>query len=297
MVNYQCERCHKIFNHYGNYKNHLRRKNPCFIGLDIQKPEENEIIPIPEPEVEEKVEEISVFEEIENMCPYCGKLFSRKDSLQRHKQKHCKKKPKDNPTIINNYQTINNFQQNIQQNINQFNPNFSNINPFGQEDVSFLTSEVLKNIIKNPEAGIPQLISLIHFNPDIPQNQNVRLKNKKEPYIDVFNGQIWEMRDKDDTINDLIASKKEIADDYFENTLEMQDEQKKKIINSLVQSKYESYTDAIDNYVDSIAIQDDTVKNTIKKKYLRLYDKLYKQVNLILLNNTQLAKNFLMKKD
>ena len=105
------------------------------------------------------------------------------------------------------------------------------------------------------------------------------------------------MRDKDDTINDLIASKKEIADDYFENTLEMQDEQKKKIINSLVQSKYESYTDAIDNYVDSIAIQDDTVKNTIKKKYLRLYDKLYKQVNLILLNNTHLAKNYLMKKD
>jgi len=290
MVNYQCERCLKIFTHFGNYKNHLRRKNPCFVGLEIEKNEPSEtnsqkVIEIPkEPEINE----------IDNACIYCCKLFSRKDSLQRHQQNHCKKKPKENQTIINNYQTINNYQQNIQQNIN---PIFSNLNPFGQEDVSFLTSEVLKNIIKNPETGIPQLISLIHFNPDIPQNQNVRLKNKKEPYVDVFNGQIWEMRDKDDTINDLIASKKEIADDYFENTLEMQDEQKKKIINSLIQSKYESYTDAIDNYVDSIAIQDDTVKNTIKKKYLRLYDKLYKQVNLILLNNTQLVKNYIIKKE
>lgn len=295
MVNYQCERCHKIFNHFGNYKNHLRRKNPCFIGLEIQKNDTPKIIEEPKIEFEQKAD--NNIDEIDNICSFCGKLFSRKDSLQRHQQNHCKKKPKENPTIINNYQTINNYQQNIQQNINQFNPNFSNINPFGQEDISFLTSEVLKNIIKNPEAGIPQLISLIHFNPDIPQNQNVRLKNKKEPYIDVFNGQIWEMRDKDDTINDLIASKKEIADDYFENTLEMQEEQKKTIINSLIQSKYESYTDAIDNYVDSIAIQDDTVKNTIKKKYLRLYDKLYKQVNLILLNNTHLAKSYLLKKD
>ena len=29
MVTYKCERCHKIFNHKGNYKSHLNRKKKC----------------------------------------------------------------------------------------------------------------------------------------------------------------------------------------------------------------------------------------------------------------------------
>ena len=93
-----------------------------------------------------------------------------------------------------NYQQ--NIQNNIQQNFGTF-PCDATINPFGKEDISFLTNGIMKNIFQNPDVGIAQLIRLIHFNPEIPQNQNVRLKNKKEPYLNVFNGQNWEIRDKE----------------------------------------------------------------------------------------------------
>jgi len=154
----------------------------------------------------------------------------------------------------------------------------------------------MKNILKNPDNGIPQLIRLIHFNPEQPQNQNVRLKNKKEPYLKVFNGQNWELRDKDDTIQDLIISKKEIADDYLENLLVAQDmeitKKQDKIIDALTHEKYETYTEAIEEYLNTIILDENDSKKAIMNKYKRLYDKLYKQINLILINNFQLASHF-----
>jgi len=288
MVEYKCKKCNKTFNHLGNYNSHINRIFSCS-GNKLNDKNCN----IKE---ENKQDELT--------CRYCNKIFSRKDVCVRHEKSNCKKKKNETvipdelkkPTVINNFKTINNFQtiNNIQQNFN-YQEN-SGINPFGKEDVSFLTHNIMKNVLKNPDNGIPQLIRLIHFNPEIPQNQNVRLKNKKEPYLDVFNGEHWELRDKDDTIQDLIISKKEIADDYLDNLMITQDtaiqEKQDKIINALTQTKYETYTEAIDEYLNTIIIDDDDSKRAIMNKYKRLYDKLYKQINLILINNSQLATHF-----
>lgn len=296
MVEYKCKKCNKIFSHYGNYKAHLMRIFPC--DGSEKKPTSP-----PPPEKEEKQLKIKIpvitTNDDELTCRYCSKKFSRKDVCKRHEKNSCKEKQKNvNTTIINNYQTFNNYQQNIQnnlqQNFNQFSGDIP-INPFGKEDISFLTNELMKNILKNPDYGIPRLIRLIHFNPHVPQNHNVRLKNKKEPYLNVFNGQNWELRDKDDTIQDLIISKKELADDYMENLLTQQDSEitkkQDKIINALQQKKYETYTEAIDEYLNTIVLENDSSKHIIVNKYKRLYDKLYKQINLILINNTQLANH------
>jgi len=277
---------------------------PCDQNVPSPK---NKIIEQEQPEIAEEEENDEL------TCKYCKKRFSRRDVCRRHENFNCKnkkiiEKEKENKklkeeikmnkqTIINNFQTINNYQQNIQniqQNFGGFNSEV-NLNPFGKEDISFLKNGVMKNIFKNPDLGIAQLIRLIHFNPEIPQNHNVRLKNKKEPYLNVFNGQNWELRDKDDTIQDLIISKKEIADDYFENLLTQQDaniiQKQDTIINALTQKKYETYTEAIDDYLNTIILDEDKSKKIIMNKYKRLYDKLYKQINLILLNNSQLASH------
>jgi len=295
MVEYKCKKCNKTFSHYGNYKSHIMRIYPCDKNkLSINTPTNNlpENITIKPPILPHTNELI---------CRYCSKKFSRKDVCKRHENNSCKEKKNisQNTTIINNYQTVNNFQQNIQNNLQQNFSHFSSdvpINPFGKEDISFLTNELMKNILKNPDYGIPRLIRLIHFNPQIPQNQNVRIKNKKEPYLNVFNGKQWELRDKDDTIQDLIVSKKELADDFFENLLTQQDteitKKQNKIINALQQKKYETYTEAIDEYLNSIVLDNDSSKKIIVNKYKRLYDKLYKQINLILMNNNQLAHHF-----
>lgn len=308
MVEYKCKKCNKIFTHFGNYNYHIMRIFPCdFKNDQNDSSPTNKIIEREQPEITEEEENDEL------TCKYCKKRFSRRDVCRRHENFNCKnkkiiEKEKENKklkeeikmnkqTIINNFQTINNYQQNIQniqQNFNNFNSEV-NLNPFGKEDISFLTNGVMKNIFKNPDLGIAQLIRLIHFNPEIPQNHNVRLKNKKEPYLNVFNGQNWELRDKDDTIQDLIISKKEIADDYFENLLTQQDaniiQKQDTIINALTQKKYETYTEAIDDYLNTIILDEDKSKKIIMNKYKRLYDKLYKQINLILLNNSQLASH------
>lgn len=308
MVEYKCKKCNKIFTHFGNYNYHIMRIFPCdFKNDQNDSSPTNKIIEREQPEIAEEEENDEL------TCKYCKKRFSRRDVCRRHENFNCKnkkiiEKEKENKklkeeikmnkqTIINNFQTINNYQQNIQniqQNFNNFNSEV-NLNPFGKEDISFLTNGVMKNIFKNPDLGIAQLIRLIHFNPEIPQNHNVRLKNKKEPYLNVFNGQNWELRDKDDTIQDLIISKKEIADDYFENLLTQQDaniiQKQDTIINALTQKKYETYTEAIDDYLNTIILDEDKSKKIIMNKYKRLYDKLYKQINLILLNNSQLASH------
>ena len=134
---------------------------------------------------------------------------------------------------------------------------------------------------------------MIHFNDQYPENQNVKLRNKKEPYINVFNGKQWEVMDREITIHNLITSKKEIADDYCES---LNDKDCNKIIDALTQSKYETYTDVIDEYLNSIDIDVDQ-KSLFKNKYKRLYDKLFKQVNLILLNNYELEKHYKKKID
>lgn len=298
MVTYSCKKCNKVFSHYGNYRNHMMRLFPCDGQKVIEPILELNDLPalIQKKTIEPIIDEPIIIPKKENdlICRYCNKVFSRKDVCKRHENKNCKMKPKNispKTTIINNYQTVNNFQQNIQ---NNFYPEVG-INPFGKEDISFLTNELMKKILQNPDSGIPRLIRLIHFNPHIPQNQNVRLKNKKEPYLNVFNGQNWELRDKDDTIQDLIISKKEIADDYFENLLTNQDieitKKQDKIIDALQQKKYETYTEAIDEYLNSIILDNDQSKKMIMNKYKRLYDKLYKQINLIMMNNTQLANH------
>lgn len=295
MVEYKCKKCNKVFNHLGNYNSHIMRIFPC-----TEVKENIKVAP------KKETVEIKIEEENNLSCKYCKKIFSRRDVCLRHERSNCKNRKEmeeenlseeiKKQTVINNFQTVNNFQtiNNIQQNFNY--PQEPIINPFGKEDISFLTHGIMKNILKNPDCGIPQLIRLIHFNPEIPQNQNVRLKNKKEPYLNVFNGSHWELRDRDDTIQDLIISKKEIADDYFDNLLTAQDSEiikkQDKIINALTQKKYETYTEAIDEYLNTIILDDNNAKKAILNKYKRLYDKLYKQINLILLNNCQLANHF-----
>jgi len=52
------------------------------------------------------------------------------------------------------------------------------INNFGSENTSYLTPEFMQALMRNPSVGIndkiPQIVQHIHFNPDHPENHNVR---------------------------------------------------------------------------------------------------------------------------
>jgi hypothetical protein len=83
--------------------------------------------------------------------------------------------------------------------------NIININNYGDEDTKYITSDYILKLLKNrPAKTIPELIKYTHFNDDHPENQNIKITNKKEPYVKVRKNDKWELQDKDETITDLI---------------------------------------------------------------------------------------------
>jgi hypothetical protein len=158
-----------------------------------------------------------------NMCQFCEKSFTRKTGLTKHlkccKQKKIfenekdeKMKEKNNEIqelkemveklLIENRST--NITNNTTHNNNTTN-NIININNYGDEDTKYITSDYIVKLLKNrPAKTIPELIKYTHFNDEHPENQNIKITNKKEPYIKVRKNDKWELQDKEETITDLI---------------------------------------------------------------------------------------------
>ena len=51
------------------------------------------------------------------------------------------------------------------------------------------------------------MIEYTHFNKDHPENQNIKLPNKKQPYVKVLKNDKWVYADRKSTILDLIDEK------------------------------------------------------------------------------------------
>ena len=158
-----------------------------------------------------------------NMCQFCAKTFTRKTGLTKHlkccKQKKLfedekdeKMKEKNNEIqelkdiveklLIENRST--NITNNTTHNNNTTN-NIININNYGDEDTKYITSDYIVKLLKNkPAKTIPELIKYTHFNDEHPENQNIKITNKKEPYIKVRKNDKWELQNKEETISDLI---------------------------------------------------------------------------------------------
>ena len=235
-------------------------------------------------------------------CEHCHKKFSRKDAKLRHIQKNrcvvLKKqfelaKIDESKKIINSNVNSNNTNNtnNITNNTTNMNnshntnntQNIININCYGKEDISYITNELLEKVVNNPGYGIPRLVELIHFNPEHPENNNVKLINKKEPYLDFFNGESWTTADKSKVIGNLLMSKKELTDnymDYFEG-----DEEKKKNF-----AEYEKYSTAIEFFVNNFVFDDPLMKPS-KRLMKKIYKHLEKDLYAMILNHRKHIKD------
>ena len=218
-----------------------------------------------------------------NECSKCRKVFKLKNNLLRH-IKTCV-----NSSSINNISNqqinmiINNTQNKNTHNIIYVDNRVcsdTKINPFGKENLEFLTDDFMKSIIIEPEEGIIRLIQKVHFNKDQPENQNIQIKNKKEPYIDVFNGKSWEKQDKKTAIQNIIITKKDIMDGFIDENEETT------IINQFVKENYEIFSDMLNDYVrQSLDTCDETLKTRVINKCMILYKEICKQAELLIINN------------
>ena len=135
----------------------------------------------------------------------------------------------------------------------------------------------MSKVIQNPIKGIPDLISLHHFNPKTPQNHNVRYNGKRTPFIDVFNGNFWEAKDKGEVIYDMIVSKKDMADDFFDDAVE------KNKIKEKIKDNYATFSEKIDRYVSAI-INEFNYDAELIEQDKEVYKQLYKQAELMMIN-------------
>ena len=175
----------------------------------------------------------------ENQCKYCLKFYSKISNLNKH-LKNCKKKKEvesvsadeteelkkeikelketmkmlinnsdslSGNTTNNNNNTTNNNNNNNNTNCNNDNSMNIHINNYGSENKDYITKDYLIKLLREPFQAIPRLIEYTHFNKDHPENQNIKLPNKKQPYVKVLKDDKWVYADRKTMILDLIDEK------------------------------------------------------------------------------------------
>ena len=82
--------------------------------------------------------------------------------------------------------------------------NIFQLNEYGKEDISYISDNYVEDILNNPDYSITELVKHIHFNPEHPENMNIKITNKNKPYASIYNNKGWKIVDRKEIIYDLV---------------------------------------------------------------------------------------------
>ena len=76
----------------------------------------------------------------------------------------------------------------------------------------------ISNLIKIPYKAVPKLIKHIHFNPEHPENHNIKITNKKFPHVSVYEGENngWQLKDKKEMITDIVDKSYNKLEEHYD---------------------------------------------------------------------------------
>ena len=175
----------------------------------------------------------SINDEDNLSCEYCNRVFKRKYHLTRH-YNTCKIKEKFNYKKL--YEEALNQKAKSEESkdkiISQLTDQLERViekvgdthitqntiilNCYGSENIEHITDKYKLELLKLPYSMIPKLIENVHFDPNYPENNNIYIPNKKEPYVKVFHDNKWVYKDRNKTINELIDKNYNRLDEYYQ---------------------------------------------------------------------------------
>ena len=197
-------------------------------------------------------------------CEFCEKTFTRKYGLTCHlnnckikkqndseleslKKEHEELKDQVEDLLIelskktpNGTEITNNITNNTNNTTNQNKIINIHINNYGNENIKYLEGDYLNNLLESAFTSIPKLIEKIHFNPSHPENHNIKITNKKEPYVKIRKNDKWELQDKKETLETLVDDKYYILVDHYADIGEDKMPEKTKAV---MEQFHDSYMD------------------------------------------------------
>jgi hypothetical protein len=209
-------------------------------------------------------------------CEFCEKTFTRKYGLKCHlnnckikkqndseleslKKEHEELKDQVEDLLIelskkspNTTEITNNITNNTNNTTNQNKIINIHINNYGNENIKYLEGDYLNNLLDSAFTAIPKLIEKIHFNPSHPENHNIKITNKKEPYVKIRKNDKWELQDKKETLETLVDDKYYILVDHYADMSEDKMPEKTKAV-------MEQFHDS---YIDNKELQKDLQKKS-----------------------------------
>lgn len=169
-----CQKCDRCFSNKSNYNRHLKRKNPC----------------------KKKKIDPKQYETIDFPCEYCQNDFTTKQNLNRHKKntntacyitrtmkqemQALKEAILSNPpSTTNNITNVTNVTNNVTNN------NIINVQIVapGKENMDHITVETVLDLMNHDFSHMmSELMRLIYFNKDVPENNHWCVKYTKSEY-------------------------------------------------------------------------------------------------------------------
>jgi hypothetical protein len=157
-------------------------------------------------------------------CPICKKRFNSYQA----KYKHLKTVKCTDPGKSINYpeSNVTNITNNTNNNYNSCNFNTVNnnitINAFGKEDYQYIMDnhDFMRKCIKDREYGLLECLKMMHYNSDVPQNQNIKKLNRKDDFVDVYDGSKWKLRMIDYAYSQIMKTLEKLFTDYIDDLVE-----------------------------------------------------------------------------
>lgn len=215
-----CSECSKIYCSMKNYHNHFLR---------------NRCKPTP----------------VEFFCQYCNKTFSRNYNKNLHEKKcvintnsiialECKEKDNE---IKNLKMKLKKYEEHSMGTTLINNGNITNntiiINNLGRENISHITNKQMIQALRMNKDCPCELVKLIHFNKEKPENHNIYKPNFKNKYVRYCEDNVWKIGDLMKIVTELYMSKMDIAEEKFEELKQFLEESKQNRFQQLLDNREE----------------------------------------------------------